>query len=299
MRVRFPLLFALMAVLGSCSRGPAPLILEDHGKFIDARLSSDGQTGVITFQRPVRPPPGYSKGGGGWFYFGGSGKPLPVGMVADRNYVGVWGRSGGSGFRVVATRDNTEWLPYNGTWHVQSVEGTMALITESGQLRDYQTGPSKFYVLNTGTGEMTLVPLREEVTSSDVALAYVHAVTADGAIILNTQLPFEPLASGTMLPLWVRYPSGEYVQVSDAAVFRGVTRNVPEITYMSPRGGRIFSLQTRQSRQSPSPMLFSGAPVYPMFSLHTDSRSVRLYTSLSDQNDTVSDPLPIDPNLMK
>lgn len=224
------------------------------GKFVSAQLSSDGSIGVITFHRPLPVDRDYNINRG---FFGRAPKPMPIGLVSDRNYVGVY-YTATSAFRVVVRKDNTECLQGSGQFAVFWVKGTTALIGERCQLRNYDDAPGKLYLLEISPDRLTAVPLREELAQRSATLAHVYLFNADGVMVIDTtdlldiRAPSEQLGD-ERLALWVRYPSGEYIRLSDNAMYLRDWSTADEIFYVfGPRlSRRAFNVRTKTTRDVP------------------------------------------------
>jgi hypothetical protein len=176
---------------------------------------------------------------------------MPIGVVSDRNYISVYDLRT-SAFRVLVTKDNTEWFQGSAKFYIWALEGATALISESGSPRNSASpAVGNIYLLDTNTAGLTLVPLAEELAATGRKLRNLYLVNTDGVLVLTTMATSDTiLPRGPLAPLWVRYPSGQYVQLSVAGNYDALRLTDREIFYdfggsrakpdMAPRrGGRL------------------------------------------------------------
>jgi hypothetical protein len=223
------------------------------GQFIDARLLPDSRFGIITFHRPVAVAAKFNKGS---FLGGGPSEPMPTGVVPDRHFVGVYDLTTHN-FRILVRKDNTELLQGKGQLTILGMVGSTVLISEYRQLRNYGSARPNTYLLDTITGAFTQIPLEDELAARGAKVIHAFLARADGVLVIDanglqdSSFPRPDEGRG----IWVRYPSGEYVQVSDDAIFRH-DRLGDEVVYMpSPYRGRSemgFDIGTRATREIPS-----------------------------------------------
>jgi hypothetical protein len=179
-----------------------------RGAFIGAHLTSDERLGVFTFNRVV---PYSDEYGGSPMVFSPAPKPLLVGPITDRIYVGSYDLETGS-IRILWKTENREWLPTSYKFSIDSVLGAKALIRSSGQPRVPYRWRQDYYLLDVKSGDFRRLPILRELARRRVRLHHEYLVDSDGTVLFETTRPKQPVSVITEPPvdLWLRFPSGRY-----------------------------------------------------------------------------------------
>jgi hypothetical protein len=225
--------------------------------------------------------------------------------VSDRNFIGLYDLTT-STLRVLVTRDNTERLLDQGTLQISDLEGTTALILETGNLRYDAREIISLYLLDTKNPRLIPLPIQKELSQRGMAAVRLDLVNADGTLAMVVKHTSHTGLGGYGNGIVVRYPSGEYVQLSESARYRESAhyrdRWPPgdEVIYeLDPGNGiKAFDIRTRtvrEIRRYPSAWRAS-SPVY--WRVHDDN-TVRIVTETESGAPIISAPLPIDTDAMK
>ena len=214
----------------------------DESRFISAEISSDAQTGIFVYRREV-----YYPGSMGLFF---SGTP-PVYLV-NQNVIGAYDIGSGK-MRVLYRKDNEEWMPTDGDFHIHDVFGDRILLSEGGHRRDYGKFDVKHYWLDLRSAKLTPLPLKEELTARGRDFGYYFLVDEQGTLILvNKALPDAYKTSATE-EIWLRRASGEYARISEVPSgsegYYNFKDNEVHFYSAAQRAYMIYNLDTKDFRR--------------------------------------------------
>ncbi|HVG35669.1 MAG TPA: hypothetical protein VM911_21640 [Pyrinomonadaceae bacterium] len=207
---------------------------KEDNRFTSARLAPDGKRGVFVFKRELYYP---AKMG-----LLGSGQEARY--LVNLSIIGVYDMASGK-VRVLHRRDNGNvYIHENADFHVREIQGSKALMTDDDR---------KHYWLDLESGELTALPLAEELAARGREPGVLYLVDEKGTLIsVNKPLPGQPKTSSTE-EIWLRRASGEYERISEvrpmADGYYGFKEDEVHFYSAAERAYLIYNLDSRTFRK--------------------------------------------------
>ena len=168
----------------------------EDSRFTHARLAPDGVTGVFIFKREIYYPESM-----GLFFTASERRYL-----VNQSIIGAYDISSGR-VRVLHRRDNqNRYIHEDADFHVRDIQGTRALISD---------GDQKYYWLDTDSGGLTPLPLKEEMLARGRDVGVIYFVDGRGTLILVNKSPADSFKTAAAQEVWLRRPSGEYERITE------------------------------------------------------------------------------------
>src|SRR5262245_46471979 len=226
----------------SCHLGYGPL--QDHSKFVSARLADDHRTILFSFHRFAY------RAATGWRAFPDGGIPN---YVTDINLLGTYDLQTRK-IKILRREKNSQWQPGSGQFTIHSASGTKALISQGGQLRGPFKLGVKYVLLDFLLGDAVDLDLKSDLAQRGRDSGQIYLVDGDGTLVFITLSPEEAKDPGayrnrsTVPEIWVRTARGDYLKAAESAHYER-TRN-GEVIYWEPstRNFMAFSIANRTTR---------------------------------------------------
>lgn len=281
---------ALCLALGACgalgSYGPR----EDHSRFEGAALMPGG-TVLLSFSHLVyRPAAGITA-------FPDGGIPR---YLEDEAVLAVY-QIPTDDLRVLRRTRNERWTDGQGRFSIQRTRGTMALVTQGGQLRrDLAKNVYEDWLVDAVSGAAKPVPWRADLAARGLAMTELYLLDARGTLLFVTKPAAPgPGRGGDADPqLWVRTPRGNYVLVARTSHYERMAGN--DLVYWLPETRRFkaFNVVTHGTRDLPDYREPPFEDVVEGVSIETGGQ--RLLLGRKDGGGAWAyEPLPLDPVRLK
>jgi hypothetical protein len=233
-----------LLLVTSCHLGYGPL--QDQSKFVSARLADDKRTVLFSFHRFAY------RAATGWRAVPDGGIPS---YVTDINLLGTYDLQTRK-TKILRREKNSQWQPGSGLFTIHSANGTMALISQGGQLRGPFKLGVKYVLLDFQRGDATDVDLKSDLAQRDRDTGQIYLVDGEGTLVFVTLSLEEAKSSGayrngTAVPeIWVRTSGGDYAKAAVSAHYQS-TRNGEVICWEpSTRDFMAFSIANRTTRKA-------------------------------------------------
>lgn len=201
--------------------------------FTSARISHDEKIGLFVFKRE--------------HYYPGSmgllGPGTPDKFVINTSMIGSYDMATGA-VRVLYRRDNgNSWVNESNDFRIVDAFGSRGLIYADGD----------YHWLDLNSGELTKIPLIDELTSRGRGQGQVILVDEQGSLIFINKAFGQAMNYSAPYEMWLRRPNGEYERMvqgsANAGDFYDVKNN--ELYFYSPadRSYVAYNLQTRLRRK--------------------------------------------------
>ena len=228
----------------SCHLGYGPL--QDHSKFVSARLADDKRTVLFSFHRFAY------RAATGWRAFPDGGIPD---YATDISLLGTFDLQT-RGIKILRRERNSQWQPGSGLFTIQSTKGYKALISQGGQLRGSFESGVKYVLLDFKLGDSTDVDLKSDLAARGRDSGQIYLVDGEGTLVFVTLSLEEakdsrPHRNSRVVPeIWVRTPVGDYLKAAVSAHYQ-CERN-GEVIYWEPstRDFMAFSISGRTTRKA-------------------------------------------------
>jgi len=238
------LAISVLFLVTSCNAGYGPV--EDYSKFVSARLAGDGHTVLFSFHRYT-----YRKATG-WRAFPDGGIPR---YVADINLLGAYDLQTHK-VDILRREKNVKWQPGSGQFHIHSMKGSKALISQGGQLRGPFKLGVKYVLLDFRSSRATDLDLKSDLAGRGRDSGQIYLVDSDGTLVFVTLSLEENQDSNakrnrTVVPeIWVRTSGGNYMKVAASAHYQSVRNG--EVIYWDPttRDFMAFSIINHTTRKA-------------------------------------------------
>jgi hypothetical protein len=280
------LVLTALTVAAGCSYGP-PV---DRSRFVAAHLLP-GQRVLFTYHKFIyRPATGFAA-----FPDGGIPK-----YVTDVSYVGTYEIAGGR-HRILRKEKNTIWEPGQGTFFIVAVKGSMALLSEGGQLRGKSAYGVRRWLCDTASGDMSEIDLAGELARRNRDVGEIYLVDDKGTLLfINDRLDDarkgrrNPRADDARPEIWVRTAGGTFLKVAESWHYEGFEDG--RVVYWMPddRTFYAFNVATRTTGPLPgykvrsSPRITEGAGI--------SAKGDRLELGHKTGDKWVYSPLPFEPD---
>jgi len=247
-------LFAIgvLVLMTSCKAGYGPL--EDHSAFVSAQLAEDNRTIVFSAHRFAY------RAATSWRAFPDGGIPD---YVTDVNLLGVYDLQTRN-VNIIRREKNSEWQPDSGLFSILASKGSMALVSQGGQLRGEPFRMEvKHFLIDFKTGNAEVLNLKADLARYGREFGYIYLVNPDGTLVFVTMSQKEAQEyhslnsseyqnSGLVPEIWIRTVSGSYFKVASSAHYECVRNG--EVIYWEPstRDFMAFSVINRTTRKDPT-----------------------------------------------
>ena len=233
----------ICTALGGCgilgSYGPP----QDHSRFESAALMAD-RTVLFSFSHYVyRPAEGITA-------FPDGGIPR---YLKDENVLATYQIASGD-VRVLRRERNKHWTDGQGRFGIQRSKGSVALVTQGGQLRgDLSKNEFRHWLVDVSTGASQPVEWQNALAERGRETTQMHLVDGRGTLLFETV----PLGADARKSreedawLWIRTPGGAFVQVAQTSHYERMAGD--DLVYWMPRT-RLFSafnIVTQMTRDLP------------------------------------------------
>lgn len=216
---------------------------QDHSRFENAALLSD-RTVLFSFKHLVyRPAEGIAA-----FPDGGIPK-----YVEDEDLLATYHIPSGA-LRILRRERNRRWASGQGQYGIQRAKGTVALVTQGGQLRrDLAKTAYQDWLVDTADGSFRPVDFRDALPARGLRMTGMHLVDARGTLLFVTAPLSTPSGSRDErdAQLWIRTPRGDYVQVARTSHYERMDGD--DLVYWLPQTRRYhaFDVVTHATRELP------------------------------------------------
>jgi len=281
------LVFGLLlgaGVLPGC-HGPA----QDHSRFESAVLLRD-HTVLFSFKHLVyRPAEGIAA-----FPDGGIPK-----YVTDEDLLGTYHIPSGA-LRILRREPNRRWTDGQGRYGIQRSRGSVALVTQGGQLRrDLSKSAFEDWLVDIDTGVFQTIDYRTALAERKLDSTGMYLVDARGTLLFVTkplEIAGERRDEGNAA-LLIRTPAGEYLQVARTSHYEGMEGD--DLVYWIPETRRFksFDVVTRTTRDLPGHRVRPQEDAVEGVSVETDGQ--RLLFGRKTSAGWQYEPLPLEPDRLK
>ena len=279
----------ICTALGGCgilgSYGPP----QDHSRFESAALMAD-RTVLFSFSHYVyRPAEGITA-------FPDGGIPR---YLKDENVLATYQIASGD-VRVLRRERNKHWTDGQGRFGIQRSQGSVALVTQGGQLRgDLSKNEFRHWLVDVSTGASQPVEWQNALAERGRATTQMHLVDGRGTLLFETV----PLGADARKSreedawLWIRTPGGAFVQVAQTSHYERMAGD--DLVYWTPRT-RLFSafnIVTQMTRDLPGYRVPAPQDVHEGVSIETGGQRLLHGHKASAGWEYV--PLPLEPDRLK
>ncbi|HEX7313117.1 MAG TPA: hypothetical protein VF297_04320 [Pyrinomonadaceae bacterium] len=206
----------------------------EESRFTSAVLAPDGNMGLFVFKRERYYPETMG--------LLTSGRPRKY--LVNQSVIGTYDLATGQ-TRVLQRRDHgNKYVHEREDFQLMEVQGSRALLWG---------GDGNYHWLDIGSGELTTVPLKEELEARGRAVGRIHLVDESGTLVFeNKSLP-QSFDTSVPEEMWLRRPSGEYERVSEVppgfAGYYGFKDNEVHFYSAARRAYLIYNLDRRDFRK--------------------------------------------------
>ena len=264
-------------LLTSCHLGYGPL--QDHSKFVSARLGHDQRTVLFSFHRFAYRP------ATGWRAFPDGGIPY---YATDISLLGTYDLQTRK-LKVLRREKNSQWQPGSGLFTIHSMNEYKALISQGGQLRGPFALGVKYLLLDFKLGDSRDLDLKSDLAGLGRDTGQIYLVDGDGTLVFVT-LSLEQAKDSSsnrrnrFIPeIWVRTTDGKFMKAAVSAHYE-CTRN-GEVIYWEPstRDFMAFSISNRTTRKAAEFKVAGFEDVTKGVILSSDGKGLEFGTKLNGQ----------------
>lgn len=274
-RILFLVIVTLL--LTACNLGYGPL--QDHSKFVSAKLAEDKRTVVFSAHHYAYRP------ASGWRAFPDGGIPD---YVTDSNVLGTFDLQSQE-VNIIRREENREWQPGSGNFFIIAIQGSKALVSQGGQLLGPFAHGVKHLLIDFVTADFEVLDLKGDLAARQRDIGYLYLVDSDGTLVFVTLSLEEAkdasaFRKGKLIPeIWVRTPSGEYLKVVSSDHYKGVHHG--EVIYwdFATRTYHAFSIANRTTRTATEYREPGYVDVVTGVSLAADRKGLEFGRKIADQ----------------
>lgn len=262
---------------------------QDHSRFEGAALMRD-RTVLFSFSHYVyRPAAGITA-------FPDGGIPR---YLKDENVLATYQIESGD-VRILRRERNKHWTAGQGRFGIQRSMGSVALVTQGGQLRsDLSKFELRHWLVDVATGASQPVEWQNALAERGRAMTQLYLVDGRGTLLFETA----PLgaAAGKSAEgdawLWIRTPDGALVQVAQTSHYERMAGD--DLIYWIPRTRRFFAFNvvTQVTRELPGYRVPPPQDVREGVSVETGGKRLLFGSKGRDGWEYV--PLPLEPDRLK
>ena len=266
-----------LILLTSCHLGYGPL--QDHSKFVSARLADDKRTVLFSFHRFAY------RAATGWRAFPDGGIPD---YATDISLLGTFDLQTRA-INILRRERNSQWQPGSGVFTIQSTKGYKALISQGGQLRGSFESGVKYVLLDFKLGDSTDADLKSDLAARGRDSGQIYLVDGEGTLVFVTLSLEEAKNSSSnrrskLIPeIWVRTTDGKFMKAGASAHYE-CTRN-GEVIYWEPstRDFMAFSISNRTTRKAAEVKVAGFEDVTQGVILSSDRKGLEFGTKVNGQ----------------
>lgn len=227
MKSRLIAIFSLLALVACESP-------KENDRFTSAKLSTDGNTGLFVFKHERYYPETMG--------LLAAGRPRKY--LANRSVIGTYDLATGK-TRVLQRRDHgNKYVNEREDFQLMEARGARALLWG---------GDGNYHWLDINSGELTTVPLMEELEGRGRSVGRIHLLDERGTLLFENRALPESFDTSAPEELWLRRPSGEYERVAEvlpgSAGYYGFRENEVHFYSSAQRAYLIYNLDRRDFRK--------------------------------------------------
>lgn len=156
---------------------------------------------------------------------------------------------------IIKNEKNKEWQGGSGNFNILMAKGSMALISQGGQVKDTIKHMHRYWMVDVQSGSIEAIPLQNELQELGRAQGHMYMIRDDGTLLLispsieqKARTPQWTREASIVPELWVRYADGEYVKIASSRHYEGMRDN--EVIYWIPqtRQFKSFDLVSRKKK---------------------------------------------------
>jgi hypothetical protein len=249
---KYFIVFISILALTSCERAKV------RERFTDAKITSDGKTGLFVFKREHYYP--------GTMGILGPGQPTRY--VVNQSIIGSYDIASGE-VRVLNRRDNeNRYVNESADFHIVELFGSRALIWGNDD---------KQYWLDINSGALTVVPLKQELEARGREVGEINLVDENGTLIFANKSLGEVMNYSAPQEIWLRSANGEYERIVELPTGSsyGVKRNELYLYSAKERAYLIYNFDSRTKRTSTSEEVPPRRNYDQVIGFHTDDMDRR------------------------
>jgi hypothetical protein len=177
--------------------------------------------------------------------------------IRDVSYIGTYDIPNGR-HRILRKEINKMWEPGQGTFHIIAAKGSMALLSQGGQIRGRSTYGIRRWLCNAESGDIREIDLTGEFERRNRDVGEIYLVDDKGTLVfVNNRLDDaregrrNPRADDARPEIWVRTAEGTFLKVAETWHYERSTEG--NVVYWMPedRTFYAFNINTRTTEPLP------------------------------------------------